>query len=150
MTGLVLLAVNQYCAHSFADNCPSWISGRLREWPEKIFHDQSPRKNVADLGGGWTRDLLVSSRTAHPIAPRPGDDYRGTWPMAAVAQQLRVDSDSKPRKDPCPLLPRPSSATEGASTPDVRVPCPDKACKTACEMIEAKSGLLHEGLGPHS
>ena len=34
-----------------------------REWSLKIFHDQSPRKNVADLGWGWTRDLLVSSRT---------------------------------------------------------------------------------------
>ena len=31
--------------------------------------NQSPRKNVADLGGGWTRDLLVSSRTAHPTEP---------------------------------------------------------------------------------
>ena len=28
----------------------------------KIFHDQSPRKNVADLGGGWTRDLQLSYR----------------------------------------------------------------------------------------
>ena len=36
------------------------------EWPQKIFHDQSPRKNV---GWGWTRDLLVSSRTAHPTEP---------------------------------------------------------------------------------
>ena len=32
-------------------------------------NDLSPRKNVADLGGGWTRDLLVSSRTAHPTEP---------------------------------------------------------------------------------
>ena len=44
-------------------------SAEGREWPQKIFHDQSPRKNVADLGGGWTRDLLVSSRTAHPNEP---------------------------------------------------------------------------------
>ena len=50
------------------DNCPSWISGRERMTVEKV-HDQSPRKNVADLGGGWTRDLLVSSRTAHPTEP---------------------------------------------------------------------------------
>ena len=27
------------------------------------------KKNVADLGGGWTRDLLVSSQTKHPIQP---------------------------------------------------------------------------------
>ena len=36
-------------------------SAEGREWPQKIFHDQSPRKNVADLCGDWTRDLLVSS-----------------------------------------------------------------------------------------
>ena len=33
------------------DNCPSWISGRER------------------MTGGWTRDLLVSSRKAHPTEP---------------------------------------------------------------------------------
>ena len=44
-------------------------SAEGREWPQKIFHDQSPRKNVADLGGGWTRNLVVSSRTAHPTEP---------------------------------------------------------------------------------
>ena len=36
---------------------------------EKIFHDQSLWKNVADLGAGWTRDLLVSSRVARPTEP---------------------------------------------------------------------------------
>ena len=41
------------------DNCPSWIRGRERITVENI-NDQSPRKNVADLGGSWTRDLLVS------------------------------------------------------------------------------------------
>ena len=49
------------------DNCPSWISRRERITVE-IFHDQSPGKNVADLGGGWTRDL-VSSQPAHPTEP---------------------------------------------------------------------------------
>ena len=44
-------------------------SAEGREWPYKIFHDQSPRKNVADPDGGWTRDLLVSIRTAHPTKP---------------------------------------------------------------------------------
>ena len=34
-----------------------------------MFHDQSPWKNLADLGGGWTRNLLVSSWTAHPTEP---------------------------------------------------------------------------------
>ena len=33
------------------------------EWPQKIFHDQSPRKNVARPGGDWTCDLLITSRT---------------------------------------------------------------------------------------
>ena len=49
-----------------------------REWPQKIFHDQSPRKNVANLGGGWIRDLLVSSRTAHPTEP-PRPLWRKTY-----------------------------------------------------------------------
>ena len=51
------------------DNCPSWISGRERMIVE-IFHDQSPRKNVADFGGGWTRDLLVSSRMRIQLSHR--------------------------------------------------------------------------------
>ena len=40
------------------------------EWPLKIFHDQSPRKNVADFGGGWTRDLLVSRWTRIQLSHR--------------------------------------------------------------------------------
>ena len=44
-------------------------SAEGREWPWKIFPDQSPQKNVADLGGGWTRNLLVSSWRAHPTEP---------------------------------------------------------------------------------
>ena len=52
-------------------------SAEGREWPYKIFYDQSPRKNVADLGGGWTRDLLVYSRTTHPTEPpRPAENDR--------------------------------------------------------------------------
>ena len=48
-----------------------------REWPQKIFHDQSPWKNVGDLGGGWTRDLLVSSRKVHPTEPpRPAFEVK--------------------------------------------------------------------------
>ena len=49
--------------------CPSWISGRERMTVENISWS-TPQKNVADLGGGWTRDLLVSTRTAHPTEPR--------------------------------------------------------------------------------
>ena len=33
-------------AYFFASSCPSWISRRKR-MAEKLFHDQSPRKNVA-------------------------------------------------------------------------------------------------------
>ena len=47
-------------------NCPSWISGREKMTLENISWSW---KNAADLGGGWTRDLLVSSRTAHPTEP---------------------------------------------------------------------------------
>ena len=58
------------------DNYPSWISGRERITVENISY-QSPRKNVADLGVGWTRDLLVFSRTAHPTEPpRPAAELR--------------------------------------------------------------------------
>ena len=40
-----------------------------------MFYDQSPRKNVANFGGGWTRDLLVSSWMVHPTEPpRPAHD----------------------------------------------------------------------------
>ena len=42
---------------------------------KKIFHNHSPWKNVADLGGGWIRDLLVSSRMALPTEPpRPATE----------------------------------------------------------------------------
>ena len=36
---------------------------------------RAPRKNVVDLGGGWTRDLLVSSRSAHPTEPPRPHSY---------------------------------------------------------------------------
>ena len=39
-------------------------------------HDQSPRKNVADLGTGETRDLLVSSLTRILLSHR-GRQYPG-------------------------------------------------------------------------
>ena len=42
-----LRAVNQYCAHSFATSA-LLESAEGREWPKKVFHDQPPRKNVAD------------------------------------------------------------------------------------------------------
>ena len=41
-------AVNQYFVHILSlvtDNNPSWmIQGKGGEWPEKLFHNQSPRK----------------------------------------------------------------------------------------------------------
>ena len=45
------------------DNCPSWISGRERTTVENISW------SISDLDGIWTRDLLVSSQTAHPTEP---------------------------------------------------------------------------------
>ena len=63
-------------------------SAEGRQWPKKIFHDQSPRKNVADLGGGWTRALLVSSQTAHPTEPpRPATSINLLTP--AMLNKLR-------------------------------------------------------------
>ena len=50
------------------DNCPSWINGRERMTVENISWSIST-KECADFGGDWTRDLLVSSRTAHPTEP---------------------------------------------------------------------------------
>ena len=43
----------------------------------------SPRKNVADLGGGWTCDLLVSSRMAHPNEP-PRLAYEGLFDIPVL------------------------------------------------------------------
>ena len=51
------------------DNCPSWISGRERMTVENISWSIST-KECCRLGGGWTRDLLVSSRAAHPTEPQ--------------------------------------------------------------------------------
>ena len=58
---------------------PFFESAEGKEWLHKIFHDQSPRKNVADVGEGWTRDLLVSSRTAHPTEPPRPAASLSTW-----------------------------------------------------------------------
>ena len=44
---------------------------------ENISLSISTKKNVADFGGGWTRNLLVSSRMAHPTKPpRPAQKRR--------------------------------------------------------------------------
>ena len=47
------------------DNCPSWISGRERMTIENISWSIFT-KECCRPRRGWTRDLLVSSRTAHP------------------------------------------------------------------------------------
>ena len=51
--GLVLLAVNQYYAHSFpdTDNCPSWISGRERMTAENISWSISTKECCWHSGG---------------------------------------------------------------------------------------------------
>ena len=67
-----LLSSWQYCAlfSPDTDNCPkvSWISGRERMTVENISWSIS-MKECCCLGGDWIRDLLVSSRTAHPTEP---------------------------------------------------------------------------------
>ena len=51
------------------DNCPSWISRRERMTVENISWSIST-KECCRPQRGWTRDLLVSSRTAHPTEPQ--------------------------------------------------------------------------------
>ena len=50
------------------DNCPSWISGRERMTVWNISWSIST-KECCRPRRGWTRDPLVSSRTAHPTEP---------------------------------------------------------------------------------
>ena len=58
------------------DNCPSWISRRERMTIENISWSISTKECCRPLQG-WTRDLLVSSRTAHPTEPpRPAGFFR--------------------------------------------------------------------------
>ena len=45
-------------------------SAEGREWPHKIFHDQSPRKNVAGPGGDRSCDLLITKRTRIRLSNR--------------------------------------------------------------------------------
>ena len=47
------------CAHSFTRNWQTALleSAKGRGWPQKIFYDQSPRKNVAWPGGNRTLDI---------------------------------------------------------------------------------------------
>ena len=64
-----------------------------REWLQKILHDQSPQKNVADLGGGWTRKLLVSNRTAHPTEPPrlANDIINSIWNKLTVSYCISLN-----------------------------------------------------------
>ena len=50
------------------DNCPSWISRRERMTVENISRSIST-KECCRPRRGWTRKLLVSSRTVHPTEP---------------------------------------------------------------------------------
>ena len=72
----------QYCAHSFPRNLQlPFLNQRKGENDcRKYFMIKSPWKNVADLGRGWTRDLLVSSWTANPTEPpRPALHVNGKF-----------------------------------------------------------------------
>ena len=53
----VLEVVNQYCAHSFARNCPSWISGKERMTIENISWSISMKEccRPRGAGRGWGR-----------------------------------------------------------------------------------------------
>ena len=56
-------------------------SAEDREWPQKIFHDQFPRKNVAKPSGDRTCDLLNHQSDSPPTeAPRPAW-FQGKWTL---------------------------------------------------------------------
>ena len=59
-----------------------------------------------------------------------------TW-----SRPLPVDPDW-----PVKVCPSPSSATEGRSTDEAKLPNPDRVLNTAWDMAEAMSGVLREGL----
>ena len=65
-----------------SNNCPSWISGRERMAIENISWSIST-KECCRLGRGWARDLLVSSRTAHPTEPPKPAHFWWTTERAA-------------------------------------------------------------------
>ena len=56
----ILQAVNQYLGTFFCQKLTTalLISAEGMEWPQKIFHDQSRKKNVAGLGRDQTSALL--------------------------------------------------------------------------------------------
>ena len=63
--GLVLKAINQYCANSFARNLQLPFLNQQKEENDcrKYFMIKSPRQNVADPAGVETRNLLSTNRT---------------------------------------------------------------------------------------
>ena len=69
------------------DNCSFWISGRERMTVENISWSIST-KECCRPRRGWTRDLLVSNRTAHPTEPpRPALSV-ADWTTDIRARQL--------------------------------------------------------------
>ena len=65
----VLQAVNQYCAHSFARNLQMPFLNQRKG--EKIFHDQTPWKNVADPAGVESATSWSPVRRDPTEPPRP-------------------------------------------------------------------------------
>ena len=61
------------------DNYSSWFSIREIMTVEKIFHDQSSRKNVAEPGGDRTYDLLITSRMSIWLSHRGQQKYACKW-----------------------------------------------------------------------
>ena len=71
-----------------------------REWPLKIFHDQSPWKNVAGPGGDWTCDLLITSQTRIQLS------HRG-WPDSLCWEHTSYTSITPAHPLPPPPPPQP-------------------------------------------
>ena len=80
LTTHLLARFNQYCAHSFARNwqLPFLNQRKGENDRRKYFMINLHERMLPTSTGDWTRDLLVSSRTAHPTKPpRPARPING-------------------------------------------------------------------------
>ena len=86
------LSIYQYCAHFFARNrqLPFLNQRKGENIRRKYFIIKSPRKNVADLGGGQTRDLLASSRTCIQLSHRGQTMYSSSNVRITMARSIGV------------------------------------------------------------
>ena len=89
--GSVLEAVNQYCAHSFVRNWKRpFLNQRKGENDRRKYFMINLHERMLPPSRGRTRDLLVSSRTAHPTEPpRPAKKINsGTFTHLEMAKDL--------------------------------------------------------------